>query len=260
MRRRLVWSALSWLTLTASGAELACDSTAEAILAAIGEGCFLNTDCESDLVCVFRRCHQQCNTTEDCPLDDRGDHLRCVVGDKPTNVCQLDDEGRCKGDATCPGTQICGVDQRCRDECATDRDCVSQQLCRQATCAERSEVLDDAGNIVGLSPPGAPCSYSSQCAPAGDIQPLCTKGRCEAPCYVERDCPRFFRCTTADDPSTPGSCALIGERGKMFCDPDLDSEDREAPCWCSGDPQDAPSKTQLCKDDGSGYEACPCDE
>ena len=110
----------------------ACNASDEAILAALGQGCLLDSDCNSGLVCVFRHCHQPCATSEDCALDDRGEHLLCVVGEKPNHVCQLDSDARCEGDADCPGTQICAIDDRCRDECAADRDCMPGQLCRQA--------------------------------------------------------------------------------------------------------------------------------
>ena len=80
----------------------ACGSDAELLaeVKALGEGCFIDSDCEEDLVCVFQRCHVECETTKDC--EAQGAESRCVLGDKPKNVCQLEDEIDCAGTEAVP--------------------------------------------------------------------------------------------------------------------------------------------------------------
>ncbi|RYZ07396.1 MAG: hypothetical protein EOO73_12130 [Myxococcales bacterium] len=125
------------------------DSTEEKLRAAkLAQGCSINSDCEGDLVCVFERCHIACNEDEDCT-----DPLRCVRGaDGQANVCQLEDEVGCDRDRDCPGEQVCGVDEECRDSCREDDECIAGQVCAvSAECASTDpgkDELDELGNIV----------------------------------------------------------------------------------------------------------------
>src|SRR5687767_388278 len=112
----------------------ACSS--DDALGQLAEGCVINTDCNSPLVCAFRRCHNACVTTRDCPAGQR-----CVASDRPFNVCQLDIERDCQYKSQCAVGQACGVDLRCRDACAADRDCIPGQLCVSGTCAELPELV-----------------------------------------------------------------------------------------------------------------------
>ncbi|MBW2524931.1 MAG: hypothetical protein JRI23_12175 [Deltaproteobacteria bacterium] len=245
--------------VAALGLLYACseDPEAEAIVRALGEGCLLDSDCEGDLVCVFRRCHQECNTSEDCPLDGAGDHERCVCGEHPHQVCQLEADKFCRYDSECPGLQVCGLDERCRDACAADRDCLAGQVCRSATCAELEE-LDPDGRLVAAAANGLGrrCFYSSDCLPGpGGLTLWCNDGVCVFACYEERDCPRFFDCTTPANPAAPGDCEPINDDPtQLFCDPD-DPVDGEVECDC----MNGVTRLQRCKSDGSGYEVCPCD-
>jgi hypothetical protein len=77
----------------------------------------------------------------------------------------------------------------------------------------------------------------------------CKHGACAYACLEERDCQRFFRCTSTQ-PGTPGNCVLIGTPGQLFCDPD----DADAECMCL----DGTTSTQACKQDGSGLDPCSC--
>src|SRR5262245_17404845 len=130
---------------------------------ALADGCLINSDCNSPLVCAFRRCHTECKTTRDCAPP-----LRCVASDRPFHVCQLDIERSCTRNSDCPEAQICASDSQCRDTCATNRDCVTGQVCVSRACAEDSEVV--GGKLPGPtngSPEasaGLPCSYNSDCA------------------------------------------------------------------------------------------------
>src|SRR6478735_2512486 len=110
---------------------ISCSGSDAPPLAAIAEGCSINTDCTSPLVCAFRKCHTACTTSRDCPMGQR-----CMASDRPFHVCQLPDETKCAYNSECPSGQLCGVDGRCRDQCAADRDCVAEQVCSQGTCAE----------------------------------------------------------------------------------------------------------------------------
>ncbi len=230
-----------------------CESENEALLRALGEGCLLNSECNEGLVCVFRRCHVPCETSEDCPVDDSGTNFRCVVGDKPTNVCLLDDEDVCERHSDCVPGQVCALDDRCRDGCGSDRDCVAGQVCRSAACVAPEELVEDQLVAApGVTAVNRPCRYSSECPqdPDGRVL-LCREGFCTVGCYEARDCPRFFRCSTADDPTTPGDCELIGTRGRLFCDP----LDGPVACDCEAGPG---TGTQVCNDVGSKLEDCVC--
>ncbi|MCU0693939.1 MAG: hypothetical protein MUF54_21325 [Polyangiaceae bacterium] len=93
-----------------------------------------------------------------------------MASDKPYHVCQLSEETGCAHNSDCPTGQLCGVDARCRDQCAADRDCVSEQVCAQATCAEPTELIGgklraaqpDGGTVLDASI-GLPSSYNSEC-------------------------------------------------------------------------------------------------
>ena len=161
----VVWGAV------VAAAALSCDDGPSAA-SRVGDGCTLNSDCDSGLVCVFARCHVECNGSQDCPTASDGERLRCVVGDKPDHVCQLEDERDCAYHSECPGVQRCGPDGQCRDECRDDRDCVAGQVCvAQGLCAEPAEV-DGTGALTGSLQEGdpvtgLPCAYDSQCLGLG---------------------------------------------------------------------------------------------
>jgi hypothetical protein len=229
-----------------------CDDEPSA-LSLIGSGCLLNSECDEGLVCVFERCHIECNDSSDCPVDDEGEPLRCVIGERPEHVCQLPDESTCSYHSECPGLQICGPDGRCRDQCQNDRDCVSGQVCvAEGACADLDEI-DDQGELENTTPPddqtGFPCAYDSQCvglaAEQGfdDIELVCLDGGCNIECYLDVDCEPGFRCQPApDDILVPGNCIAL------TCIPG-----RQVGCECFGD--GAPG-TQVCLPDGSAFDTC----
>ncbi len=113
------------------------------------KGCSINSECDNPLVCAFKRCHDQCTSSRDCAIG-----LRCVQAkDVDTGaslggtVCQLPDEAtnKCSINSECPGTQICGIDAKCRDQCALDKDCLKDQVCTDSTCADKVELNDKGG-------------------------------------------------------------------------------------------------------------------
>src|SRR4051812_29030472 len=79
-------------------------------LANLSDGCLVNTDCNTPLVCAFRKCHNACEATRDCPVG-----LRCVASDRPFHVCQLGTEQACIYNSDCPKGQVCAADAQCRD-------------------------------------------------------------------------------------------------------------------------------------------------
>src|SRR5258706_166478 len=109
-----------WL-LCVVAAVVACSSD-EPTPKGLAEGCFINTDCTSPLVCAFRKCHRACTTWRDCEPGQR-----CMASDRPFHVCQLAGERPCAFNSSCPMGQVCGVDGECRDQCAADRDCLNEQ-------------------------------------------------------------------------------------------------------------------------------------
>ena len=240
-------------------AAASCSSDETSAVARLGDGCLLNSDCNDDLVCVFRRCHIECETSGDCPTDGDGNRLRCVVGDKPDHVCQLADETACAYHSECPGEQICGPDGACRDQCQTDRDCVEGQSClEQGVCAEPEE-LNDEGELEGVVQPeeqetGLPCAYDSQCegvAPEGGPPFVCINGGCNYGCYTTVDCEPNFECQPVDmDATTPGACVYIGGGTATPCIPGYQVVCR---CWPPEPPVDG---IQTCNDSGTGFVEC----
>ena len=228
----------------------ACGVDAETVLAALGQGCALNSDCDQGLVCTFQVCHQACATSEDCPLGDDGKAGRCVV-EKPTSFCLLEAESRCSLHSDCVGDLVCGNDGRCRNACASERDCLQGQECAAGACVEPAE-LDGSGQLplaAGQSALGKVCSFNSDCPGAESL--TCRAGLCESPCKGDdRDCGRFARCSTTG--GEPGTCQLIGPPGSFHCSPKQGEPDREIECDCL----DGGKGSQRCNEDGAGYGAC----
>lgn len=175
--------------------------------ARLASSCSLDSDCADPLVCAFSACHTQCNDTRDCPIGQR-----CVASDKPFHVCQLPNEVECATNTQCKGGQICGRDNKCRDACTTDRDCVALQVCSGNTCAEPSEVV--SGVVEAGS--GQACSYTSECA-----EPLvCRNNICAIECTSSRDCAGGAACVESRCRGAgPGAtCALNSQcAGDLIC-------------------------------------------
>jgi hypothetical protein len=143
------------LTGTASSG---CNST-KAALATLAQGCSLNTDCTSPLVCVFSLCHNACVESRDCPNSEI-----CVsVG--ADNVCELPQESACSGSAPCETGLIC-VSNQCRDACGTASgeagiaQClVAGQSCIQGACYDPGTGPDggsSGGDGGGMTDSSAP--------------------------------------------------------------------------------------------------------
>jgi hypothetical protein len=193
-----------WFILSAAAVAAACSS--DTPLKNIDEGCNINSDCSSPLVCAFRKCHMACTDSRDCPAGQR-----CMASDRPFHVCQLNDERECSFNSDCPTGQVCGIDGQCRDQCVGDRDCLPLQECVSSTCADVKELVDGGLPLAMPAEGGAPshdipCLYTSECP-----DPLICRGKVCAPeCLMTSDCPVGScvnqRCVT-------GSGTLIGPEG-----------------------------------------------
>lgn len=202
--------------------------------AAVGSGCTINSDCNEPLVCVFRKCHTQCEATRDCP-----DGQRCVIGVPPTHVCQLPEELKCVYNSECVGDQVCAIDGECRDQCKADLDCLPEQLCVTGTCADPEELVD--GRLPPADTPiqatGQPCSYTSECTEGL----VCKDGLCNLECLGDADCAPY-PCDT-----TTNRC--VYPDGGVLCVPG-----EQIACGCAG----GLVGEQVCLE--SGLEFGPCED
>jgi hypothetical protein len=182
------------------------ESQNEATRATIAQGCTINSECSSPLVCAFSTCHVECQTSRDC--DKYGGGL-CVQSDKPYRVCQHESESKCKLNSECAGTQVCGPDAKCRDACLTDRDCFTNQVCTDSVCADKEELVGN--ELPGAPPPveGAACLRSSDCG--NDL--VCIYGNCTVECVTAKDCDYGLSCLDGRC-GTPGAGGAAGAAGQ----------------------------------------------
>ncbi|HEX4336774.1 MAG TPA: SUMF1/EgtB/PvdO family nonheme iron enzyme [Polyangiaceae bacterium] len=176
------WLRPLWVSLIGLVLAFACSS--DAPKARLSDGCAINSDCNSPLVCAFKACHNACTSTRDCP-----DSERCVASDRPFSVCQLPSERDCTYNSQCGAGEVCGIDGQCRDQCSTDRDCVEGQLCVTGTCADPADLTDGKLPVKtfsdgGLPVSGQPCRYTSECP----TPQVCRSGLCIAECLTSVDC------------------------------------------------------------------------
>lgn len=171
----------------------------EAPLAGLKEGCMLSSDCNDPLVCAFKKCHVQCKSSKDCD-DGRG---RCVVSEKPYYVCQFDEDAKCVRNSDCAGQQVCAADGACHDQCASARDCLSDDVCVEGVCARVAETKD--GRLLtpaeAPEPEGTRCLHSTDCP--GDL--VCKEQVCTAECVSDKDCVLTWTCK-ALQPGGAGRC------------------------------------------------------
>ena len=212
------------IVLVAAACFFACGTSRDATLAAeLAASCSINSDCETPLVCVFATCHVQCETTgADCTPRKLG---LCIESDKPYKVCQNPDEEDCTHNSDCPGTEVCAVDDHCRDACTTAKDCAGDEACVSGVCAESAELVDGGLTVADGGLVGQRCAYSSACP--GSL--VCILGECTVECVTDKDCVLGVACvggrcggTAVPDGSVEGgtgkACALDGEcQDGVFC-------------------------------------------
>jgi len=110
----------------------------------VGGTCFLNSDCNGDLVCSGGKCHDACHKSTDCPAGQT-----CITGSNQATVCQLTAETNCVYASDCQAPLVCAADQRCRNQCQTDRDCATSTQ----KCVLPAGVCAEAGAVIGPSQP-----------------------------------------------------------------------------------------------------------
>ena len=106
------------LTVTAMGLLVltlltpSCGSSSSGGPVGLAQGCSINSDSNSPLVCVFGKCHEACAEDRDCPMGER-----CVTNGTD-KVCQLPSESTCSGGSpsSCPQGLTCASGQ-CRNAC-----------------------------------------------------------------------------------------------------------------------------------------------
>lgn len=221
-------------------------------LAALSHGCLVNSDCAAPLVCAFQRCHAECVTTRDCDGT-----LRCVGAREISRVCQLDEEATCQTTADCAPSFVCSSDGACRDRCASDAECIGEQVCTAGVCAEPAE-LDSAGKLPQALPQ-ANCRLNSDCAEGEQ----CVGGACVAQCREARDCPAGQQCE--DGACLPAGPDCIGESCACQCREDVDCAVGFTCDDCACQPGPAPQcESSLdCSDGGRclrGECGCACRE
>lgn len=201
MRRALAAALSAFVTMVVVAA---CgDDPQAALRAAIAEGCSLNSDCSSPLVCAFQTCHVECKSTRDCVAYGGG---LCVQSDKPYYICQNPLEKNCARNSDCAGKQICGTDLHCRDQCVSDRDCLAGQSCTASVCAEPEELI---GGLLPVSKTdtvgGNSCLHHSDCP--GDL--MCLFQVCTLECVADKDC-RNGRTCQGTRCVAPGTALGVG--------------------------------------------------
>jgi len=171
--RGLTFAAVCLVALAASQA---CGSD-EPQTRAVGDGCFLPTDCADPLVCVFQRCHQQCLQDRDCPPESF-----CSGAQAPKKgVCLLASEIPCERTSDCHLGLVCGRRNRCETPCKDDGGCLVSQTCDRGSCVDRTIAPDSGGQPGGKS--GDTCLRSSDCN-AGLV---CLGNTCTFECVPDAD-------------------------------------------------------------------------
>jgi len=153
------------LTLTIAGTGATGCGNSKSQLATLAQGCTLNTDCQSPLVCVFSLCHNQCIETRDCPAGER-----CVSVGMDSNICELPSEASCAAGATCPTGLVCAADGQCRNGCSATQGCpVGGQSCVAGACYDPAPGSDassgEGGNALDGSTPVDGASEAAADAP-----------------------------------------------------------------------------------------------
>ncbi len=149
----------------------------------VDAACSINSDCASQLVCAFGRCHDQCKASRDCPSGER-----CVVSGS-LGVCQLTQESLCAAGTPCETGEVCGPDLQCRLDCTASGGCVAGDYCvttaasgacySASTSADEPTLISEGilsadGAVIGdastvaLTPDGSAVASGTDAASASD--------------------------------------------------------------------------------------------
>ncbi len=165
MVRHGVLGAFLGLVFVAAAGAASCSSSSTA---GLDKACSINSDCASQLVCAFGRCHDQCKTSRDCLSGER-----CVASGS-VGVCQLTQESMCAAGTPCEPGEVCGPDLQCRVQCTASGGCVAGDYCvttgASSACYSATSSADEATLIAAgvLSPDGSVLEDASTVALAPD--------------------------------------------------------------------------------------------
>ncbi len=146
----------------------------------LGEGCSLNSDCESPYVCRLERCRIECARIRDCPIGSL-----CLPDANGIGACRLDDESECTLDGECTAPLVCRAGA-CTNECEVDGDCTAGSVCAMDM---------ETGELGCFDPSDTECIQPSDCPPDFVCK---ADGRCRPICREDRDCRDGASCTTVD--------------------------------------------------------------
>jgi hypothetical protein len=128
--------------------------------------CVLNSECTGLLACVQGYCINACDKSKDCL-----NGARCIKTDQG-NYCQPEERRTCVLNSECTTPLVCGVDRQCRNQCADDRDCLTNQVCTKVTklCADpdRDKDYDPATQDFKVADGGALGTDGAAGADGGD--------------------------------------------------------------------------------------------
>ncbi|HSA21555.1 MAG TPA: hypothetical protein P5076_08905, partial [Myxococcota bacterium] len=173
----------------------------------------------------------QCDAGEACSpyIDETGNALQgyCVSGGTLTAGAECDeDDDQCMG--------MC-INAHCSEVCETDGDCPEQNTCMSVSfcktmegtgdCATCTESFPDIKMCIwyplGTQPAGAPCSFDTINADAGD----CMAGMAclgidatDTPCTTVEDCAAVFE-ENWNAECVIGTCGNPNHCGSSFCSP-----------------------------------------
>lgn len=152
---------------------------------AVGDICYVASDCPDPLVCAYQKCRNQCLSSKDCPSKHH-----CVGATAPrTGVCLPDED--CKRNSDCNQPLVCGRSNLCEQQCQKTVDCLVSQACDRGSCVDVENVPEG-----GMPPPGTEgqtCLLNSDCAQDLVCYP---SGFCGKQCVEDRDCPSGLRCSS----------------------------------------------------------------
>lgn len=160
---------------------------------AVGDLCYVASDCPDPLVCAFQKCRSQCLSDKDCQAKQH-----CVGATAPrTGVCIPNED--CELNSDCPDPLVCARNFLCNAQCRGDNDCLKAQYCDRGSCVDREAVPPDSGpqtpGKIGQS-----CLLNSDC----EVGLACLSNlTCGKQCNETRDCLAGQVCVS-------GLCALPG--------------------------------------------------
>jgi hypothetical protein len=156
-----------------------CSSSSSPAL--VSEGCSLNSDCDTGLVCIFGLCHVACRKSSDCQVPE------ICVSSGATTACELPTETSCTaGASSCPTGLECTSGGQCRNPCNGTTGCaIEGDQCTGGFCFGSGEL--ESSCTAGSSSTclaGLTCASDKQCRYACSTTACPAGNRCKAGyCY-----------------------------------------------------------------------------